>query len=389
MKQVCAACGRNSNGRNLSCTEVTCPLEKQVILGSGQIIGDIKVVHLVQITKTHALYEGLRQDKSVLLKVAHHDTGAKNQLIAESQFLSLIAQDRLKRKKSFLSRFSRLQDPHPGIPNILPAYSNAELVNFPYGLAQVSDQSIVYTVWDHIEGIPLSEYLVAVPVPWVESVAHIITHLAYIVELINKSEVLHGKLTPDAIWIQEDDKGILRPTLVDFGLLRNHRLLNQNDIIWLHENGNIAYVAPEIAKANNHEIRDYQPKTVESIDIYELGLLLYQMLAGKPKYDDLFKSRSQIVKLIGQSEGNPLIRNDIQQTNRAELVRLAKVATQRNPDQRKPDSLREFINILEKVVGKIPAEKPGHSIRETVWRVALVAGILVGAYLLIGVAINT
>jgi serine/threonine protein kinase len=388
MKLVCPVCERSGIDSNLSCTEINCPLDKHLILGSGQVVGDVKVVQLLHFTKNASYYEGLRKKQRVILKVAHLDSGSRNQLISEARFLTMFALQRLKQSRSALRFLRTPQDPFPGLPNLLSAYGNGRVDNFPHGQTQLNGKEIIYTVWDFFEGLPLSQYLDAVSEPWFDAVAHLTMRLARVLNVVNQSGVIHGKLTPDAIWVREDNNGILRPTIIDFGLLRPHQGLQVSDIIWLHEYSNVAYIAPEIIHSSNSEITAYKTSNAEAIDVYGLGLLFYEMLAGKPKFNYRLRSRSQMVADVRRDSGNPLNRDDIMATNRSKLLDLARNATRTKADERSPKGLQIFANTLEGIVGKIPPEKQGNTIAQTVWRIALVVCVIVGVYLIISATLT-
>jgi serine/threonine protein kinase len=388
MKLICSVCERSANDRNLACTEINCPIDKHITLGNGQVVGDVKIVQLQQVARTYTLYSGLRQKTPVLLKVAHQDYGAKNQLIDEAKFLSYFALERQKKSNSRFRFLASPKDPYPGIPNLLPAYASSTVRNFPYGQTQIHGQDFVFSVWDKVEGIPLEQYLNAIPEPWVDNVAHTINRLAYVLAIINHQGLIHGRLTPDSIWIYEDKNGVLRPTLMDFGLLRPASELNRNNLIWLHEHTNTAYIAPEIVHPTNADIVDHSPQNPEAIDAYGLGLLLYEMLAGRPKFNSVLRSRSQIVRDIHGQEDNALVREDIAETNRKFLIEIAKSATARKEVERAPNSAKAFIAKIESSIGKIPKEPQQNTTTQRVWRIGLMTGIVVGLYLLANVAIN-
>jgi len=386
MKSICSVCNRTSIDRNILCLEINCPVNKNLILGNGQIVGGVKIVDLQQITKAYAIYRGVRDKTNVLLKVAHRESGPKNQLKLESRFLSGIAKTRLSHNEGRFSFLFNPIDAFQGIPNLLPAYPNANIEQFPYGEAVIDGSNIVFAVWDMIEGIPLKQYLTAQPEPWIDNVAFVINRLAYILNLMHNSNgMMHGKLTPDAVWVEEDNQGILRATLVDFGLLQSDRQLDYANIIWLHEYMDVAYIAPEILAANNHDITNYTSPNTHAIDIYGLGLVMYEMLAGRPKHVQGVRSRALIVKDIKRYIDKTLKREDLENTNRKNLVILANQASSEQVTYRKPNQIPEFIQNIERIVGPIPVEKQPSSIRRRVWRIALFVSLIVGGYLLLSV----
>lgn len=391
MRRICTLCERTAHDSNLMCTELECPLKTQRFLGSGQLVGDVTVVSFITNSRTASFYEGQRGGERVLLKVAFDK--CEEQLRGEAQFLAAIAQERAKKARP--SRLTTPPDPFPGMPNLLPAYQNASVEAFPYGQSLIDGKPVFFEVMDYVEGIPLREYLVATPTPWFFHVGYVVARLAKILALMNKQyRIYHANLNSESVWVHEDKQGYLRPMLMDYGATYPlNQPISDGTLLWLRTFGMMAYLPPEIATLETLP-QSYSPPNPYLIDGYSLGLLLYEMLAGTPKYSYRLRRNSDIIELMRQRKENLLTRDDIKELKQKPMLDIAKVATNADPAKRvlpvdnKPTPLGADViaGLLETVVGKVPAEPSRQTIGQNIWRAVLVASLLMVLVLLLGVA---
>lgn len=395
MSYICSHCERTAPDKNLFCTEVYCPLRTEAIIGAGQLVGDARIIRSLHVTKTATFYEARRGDEQVILKLAHQ--GCEKQLQAEAHLLRDITLDRLRKNRpSGLSRIFRLHyltaksDPHPGIPTLLPAYRRGELVEFPHGLAVIHQREVCFLVLEFVQGIPLREYLADTPQPWFFNVAWLVMRVARILDLLNgQFKVLHGKLNPDAIWVYEDDQGYLRPVLMDFGMvIPINQLIEKDNILWLHLHSENAYIPPEIIARDLSQMPKEKLHSTHQMDVYGLGLLLYEMLAGKPRFTHRLLRESTVRRNVKANVINPLRRKDVEMLTAYEpLLRIAEAATRPDPTKRAPSDAGTLYTFLQEKVGRIPPEKVPTTIAQSVAWVVVVSLLLACLVLLAGVAV--
>lgn len=137
-----------------------------------------------------------------------------------------------------------------------------------------------YLVTELLDGQPLDRLLAARPLPpaiafdlalgVVAGLAHAHTH-----------KVLHRDLKPANVFVATLEDGSLHPKLLDFGLARffdadrwgSHATLTQEGAIM----GTPMYMAPE---------QGFGGRADERSDVYSAGVLLYELLAARPPFDN-------------------------------------------------------------------------------------------------------
>ncbi len=145
---------------------------------------------------------------------------------------------------------------HPGIPRLLEARDDARP---PYIVLEYLDGQSLRSVIDATRQLPLSRVL------------EIGTSLAEVVAYCHAHRVYHRDLKPENILV--DGNG--RVKIIDFGIAL---LEGAPRVTWRGFSGLVGtpeYMAPEQIRGERGG-----PQT----DVYALGLILYEMLAGHPPY---------------------------------------------------------------------------------------------------------
>ena len=325
MKYVCTVCHRISVDGNLWCQDSDCPAGRMpLIFDYGEYLGDIKVLRLLRVLRAAAIYEAERNDEKVLLKVAHPG-----------------GQDQLRREARTLMELAKHQQ-HSMLPVLLPAYQQMDPRQRPYGKTVFRDETKYYEVFAYVPGEFLRDMLLQNPQPWYQHAAWMTISLADAIAFMHiKGGVLHLNLNPDAIYVRTDKEGIPRPLLLDLGMLGESSGI---DPTWVKQFGVPAYTPPELIARDG-------PVSYAS-DVYGLGLLLYEMLAGHPAFRFDQRKDEDVRRLVVQGVREPLERTDLAE----EIQQIVNMAVSRAPEQRQQD-VRAFAKMLRTKFGEVPAEK--------------------------------
>ena len=151
----------------------------------------------------------------------------------------------------------------------------ARRINSAYVLKpcpQTRKRNYLYIVTEFIDGQTLAQWMIDNPKPDLETVRGIVEQIAKGLRAFHRLEMLHQDLRPNNIMI--DNTGTVK--IIDFGSTRVAGIMEmtapneQNNLL-----GTAQYTAPEYFLG--------EPGSARS-DMFSLGVITYQMLAGKLPY---------------------------------------------------------------------------------------------------------
>ena len=192
-----------------------------------------------------------RLGRMVVIKILHVSSApapSENEGEDAAPDEAKILEARLRREADALARLSH--------PNILAVYETGEHDGYDY------------LVMEYLHGHPLRQYLGQGALPLAEALT-ILEQVARALDAVHDEGILHRAISPSSVMMLHD--GSVK--LMDFGLARR-----PDDItvtLMGAPVGEPAYMAPE-------QLRD-RPAGPAS-DIWALGVLLYEMLAGHPPF---------------------------------------------------------------------------------------------------------
>lgn len=178
----------------------------------------------------------------------------------------------------------------------------------------IDDAGLVFLVTEYVEGETLAERLLKGPVAITEADA-LVDALSGGLGAAHDHGVLHGDLKPaNVIWPAEGS-----PRVVDFGaskILGLDRLTATGEV-----SGTPAYMAPEVLTGKTD--------VDQRIDVYGLGVLLYEALSAKKPFHD--KHLGRLMMKIDAGDCLPI---DAVAEVPAAIARVIERAMHRNKDDR-------------------------------------------------------
>jgi serine/threonine protein kinase len=352
MKRICQRCNVISQDFNLWCQEKYCPAENATeIFDNGEWFGPIEIIQPIVITRSAIVYQAWRGEEQILLKVAN--VGCEEKLRLEA--------------RAFLQLAKAGQ--HPLLPVLLPAHPQGSIEYHPYGWTVIEDRIKYYEVFEFADGTILRNLLLKNPQPWYQHVGWIILSIADVIYYLHKAGKLHLCLNPDIVLVRYDKKGIPRPMLLDLGVGDAGTNIHE---LW-NENYNLpAYTAPEIIEGRS--------KVGPATDVYGLGMLMYEMLVGRPAYEYHLKKDEAVSKNVMGGDFKPTGRIDLKN-----IPGIAEKAINRQYNQRYQDLLT-FVQALQPNFSAIPAERKSLKVN---WQIVfIVLGSLLAISLLVVLALS-
>ena len=285
---------------------------------------------------------------------------------------------------------------HPGIVHIYPIMGKS-LRSLPYSARTSLPNEPWFSVMEYLPHGSLhdlfAEYKNGLPLELALETAR---YLACTLDYIHGRKVVHMDIKPQNIMFRHSIKKghVIEPVLVDFGISRS---TGQGGL----EAGTLEYSSPErveITHATTRAPERTLARPDPSMDIYSLGIILYEMVTGQKPYET--RSRTSIISDILAGQPTAPSEHYSNQQGReaiaAELDELILRMLSKKPDDR--PQAQELANSLEQTVFRLGlAHRNFHSApatnriepiqpikRSTSWRIALpliLTALLIGGVL--------
>jgi len=282
MKRSCVRCQRTSPGNNLFCHDVDCPAERSpVILEPGDRVGDIEIVKQVTMLRSAAVYETLHQEQPAFMKVAHPGPQHRDRLMREAHFLRDLRVDPKAR--------------YPTLPRLRPPYATTTLEQDAFGTTMLGRELLHYYLFDPVEAQSLHDLLLRQPQWWIHHVGWLCIELATTLNSLHLKGLYNFGLTPDSALVWFETKPFVPHLLLcDLGIASDSANIASD---WYPDFVPPAYLAPELL-VNGHEA----PRAGVQTDVYGLGLVLYEMLVGRPVFASGLTSDAEAAEAVRRGE---------------------------------------------------------------------------------------
>ena len=183
--------------------------------------------------------------------------------------------------------------------------------------------------------------------------------------LLHANGYAHLGLAPSHIIVRVDKEHYPRPVLLDLGIATKFQTAQG---YWHRRYMPPAYTAPELLRS--------QPNIKPSADVYGLGTIFYEMLAGRPAVPHHLLSDVDVIRKALRGQRDPIQRTDIDPEIGAIVVRAI------GPADSRPQTVADFAAELSTHFKSVPVERPPRWQDRTDWHL-----IRMGASILIILAL--
>ena len=230
------------------------------VLPNGRQVGAYRVVRELGRGGMGAVYLGERADAQFDMRVAI-------KLIKRGMDTDAVLQ-RFRHERQILAALE-----HPNIARLLDGGT--------------TDEGLPYFVMEYVDGQPIDEYCRAHRLS-LEQRLDLFRHVCGAVSYAHQHLVVHRDIKPSNILVTAD--GV--PKLLDFGIAK--LLESGEEALTLATEAGGQVMTPQYASPE--QLRGERVTTVS--DVYGLGVLLYELLAGARPYDVIGKSQDEIRQIV-------------------------------------------------------------------------------------------
>ncbi len=213
-----------------------------------------------------------------------------------------------------------------------------ETADFRPLVALGREQDVLYLVQPYVAGVTLQERLAAGGQLSVASALRVGIDVLRALQLAHDGDVLHRDVKPANV-IVGNEEPIARAVLIDFGFARSARL---DPSIRDEPVGTVRYLAPEATGAMAGAVVD------ERADLYAVGVLLFECLAGRPPFEG--QDVGEVLRQHLSASAAPLrsIRADVPRSVDSAVQRLLR----KDPDERYQSAAAVLADLDAVVAGR-------------------------------------
>lgn len=163
--------------------------------------------------------------------------------------------------------------------------------------AGTTDDGRPYFVMEYVDGIPITQYCDDNKLS-VDERLKLFVLVCRAVQHAHQKGIIHRDLKPSNVLVATTD-GEAVPKVIDFGLAKAvEQNLQLSDVTMQTEFGKVVgtvqYMSPEQAELKDMDAADVDTRT----DVYSLGVMLYELLAGSTPLDQETLGRNALLKVL-------------------------------------------------------------------------------------------
>ena len=185
-----------------------------------------------------------------------------------------------------------------------------------------------YIVMELIDGISLKQYMSKKgnKLNWREAL-HFITQIVKALGHAHSRGIIHRDIKPHNVMVLRN--GSVKVT--DFGIAR---VMSESNTLTKEALGSVHYISPEQAKGGRVDNRS---------DLYSLGVVMYEMMTGRPPYD----GESPVAVAIQHISGKPTMPSVINPNIPGGLEQIIMRTMSRQPSDRYPTAAAMLVDMDE------------------------------------------
>ncbi len=175
-----------------------------------------------------------------------------------------------------------------------------------------------YIVMELIDGISLKQYMEKKGVlNWKETL-HFAIQIAKALDHAHSRGIVHRDIKPHNVMVLKN--GSVK--VADFGIAR---VMSQSNTLTKEALGSVHYISPEQAKGGSVDNRS---------DLYSLGVVMYEMMTGRPPYD----GETPVSVAIQHINGKPQMPSTLNPNIPGGLEQIIMKVMDQDPDKRYPSA---------------------------------------------------